>query len=196
MEKDKTVENLENQDIENNDAEVEEKAVIDDNKDENNDEISKENEIEENTIEDELKQKYEDILDKYQRLMAEFENYRKRNEKEKQEMFDMGMVSSITRFLPVVDNFERGIAQIDEEAKKDAINDGFIKVYDQIIQILEAMDVHPIEALDKEFDPNLHNAVMHDEDSEKPANIIAEEFQKGYKYKEKVIRYSMVKVLN
>lgn len=196
MEKDKTVENLENQDIENNDAEVEEKAVIDDNKDENNDEISKENEIEENTIEDELKQKYEDILDKYQRLMAEFENYRKRNEKEKQEMFDMGIVSSITRFLPVVDNFERGIAQIDEEAKKDAINDGFIKVYDQIIQILEAMDVHPIEALDKEFDPNLHNAVMHDEDSEKPANIIAEEFQKGYKYKEKVIRYSMVKVLN
>ena len=186
----KTIDDIETKDVQN-----EATSEISENTDEKN-EVNEEISEDDQTVEDENNKKYEELFDKYQRLMAEFENYRKRNEKEKQEMFDMGMVSSITRILPIVDNFERGISQIPEEAKKDAINDGFIKVYDQFIQTLEAMDVHVIEALNKEFDPNLHNAVMHDEDPEKPANVVAEEFQKGYKYKDKVIRYSMVKVLN
>lgn len=147
---------------------------------------------------EEIKADYEkqiaELTDKHKRLMAEFDNYRKRNEKEKYEMFDMGITSSITKLLPVIDNFERGLSIIDN--KEDAIYQGFSKVYEQLIEILAGMDIVAIEALNKEFDINLHNAVMHEEDDTKGTNIVVEELQKGYKYKDKVLRHSMVKVVN
>ena len=128
--------------------------------------------------------------------MAEFDNFRKRTEKEKSQMYDMGAKSIIEKILPVIDNFERGLAGVPEEEKSNAFVDGMDKVYKQMLTTLAEAGVTPIEAVGKEFDPNFHNAVMHVEDEEAGENIIVEEFQKGYVYRDTVVRHSMVKVAN
>ncbi|MBQ9701263.1 MAG: nucleotide exchange factor GrpE [Lachnospiraceae bacterium] len=138
----------------------------------------------------------EELNDKYMRTFAEFDNFRKRTEKEKAAMFEVGAKSIIERMLPIVDNFERGLATLSDEEKSQPFADGMDKVYKQLMKALEEAGVTPIEAVGKEFDPNLHNAVMHGEDDSLGENIIAEEFQKGYMYRESVVRYSMVKVIN
>lgn len=138
----------------------------------------------------------EELNDKYMRTFAEFDNFRKRSEKEKAAMFEVGAKSIIERMLPIVDNFERGLATLSEEEKSQPFADGMDKVYKQLMKALEEAGVTPIEAVGKEFDPNLHNAVMHGEDDSLGENIVAEEYQKGYMYRESVVRYSMVKVCN
>ena len=136
------------------------------------------------------------MTDKYQRLMAEFENARKRNAKEQSHMYDVGAKEVLAKLLPVVDNFERGLAAVTEEEKGTPFVEGMEKIYKQMMTVLEEAGVKPIEAIGQEFDPNLHNAVMHVEDEEFGENIIAEEFQKGYTYRDSVVRHSMVKVAN
>lgn len=128
--------------------------------------------------------------------MAEFENFRKRTDKEKSAMFETGAKSVIEKILPVVDNFERGLATVPEEEKASAFVEGMNKVYKQLMTELDNMGVAPIEAVGQEFDPNFHNAVMHVEDEEYDENIVVEEFQKGYTYHDTVVRHSMVKVAN
>ena len=141
-------------------------------------------------------QQIEDLTDRIKRNMAEFDNFRKRTEKEKAAMFEVGARAIIEKILPVVDNFERGLATVPEDKKEDSFVDGMDKVYKQLINSLEEMGVAPIEAVGKEFDPNLHNAVMHVEDENFGENVVAAEFQKGYTYKGTVIRHSMVQVAN
>ena len=138
----------------------------------------------------------EELTDRVQRQMAEFDNFRKRTEKEKSAMFEMGAKSVIEKILPTIDNFERGLAGIPEDKKSDPFVDGMDKVYRQMLSTLEGLGVKPIEAVGKEFDPNLHNAVMHVEEEEAGENIVVEEFQKGYTYHDTVVRHSMVKVAN
>ena len=125
--------------------------------------------------------------------MAEFDNYRKRTDKEKASMYMIGAKDVIEKLLPVVDNFERGLAGADLE---DPFADGMNKIYKQLTTMLADLGVTVIESVGKEFDPNIHNAVMHVEDEESGENVIVEEFQKGYKYKDSVVRHSMVKVAN
>ncbi len=138
----------------------------------------------------------EELTDKLKRSMAEFENFRRRTEKEKAAMFEVGAKSVIEKILPVVDNFERGMASLNEEEAHSPFAEGMDKIYKQLLTVLESMEVKPIEALGKEFNPNFHNAVMHVEDEEAGENIIVEEFQKGYLYRDSVIRHSRVKVAN
>lgn len=138
----------------------------------------------------------EELTDKTKRQMAEFDNFRKRTEKEKSAMYEIGAKSIIETILPVVDNFERGFASISEEEKGSAFADGMEKVFKQLSTALEEAGVKPIEAVGKEFDPNFHNAVMHVDDDEAGENTVIEEFQKGYTYKDTVVRHSMVKVAN
>ncbi|HIR88923.1 MAG TPA: nucleotide exchange factor GrpE [Candidatus Fimimorpha faecalis] len=138
----------------------------------------------------------EELTDRLKRTMAEFDNFRKRTEKEKSAMFDMGAKTIVEKILPIVDNFERGLAAVPEENKEDAFVDGMDKVYKQLMKTLEEAGVKPIEAVGKEFDPNFHNAVMHVENEELGENVVAAEFQKGYTYKETVVRHSMVQVAN
>ena len=141
-------------------------------------------------------EKIEELTDKVRRQMAEFDNFRKRTEKEKTQMFETGAKSIVEKILPVVDNFERGLAAVTEEEKGTPFVEGMEKIYKQMMTVLEEAGVKPIEAVGQEFDPNLHNAVMHVEDEEFGENIIAEEFQKGYTYRDSVVRHSMVKVAN
>ena len=143
-----------------------------------------------------LEQQIEDLTDRLKRNMAEFDNFRKRTEKEKTQMFETGAKSIVEKILPVVDNFERGLAAVTEEEKGTPFVEGMEKIYKQMMTVLEEAGVKPIEAVGQEFDPNLHNAVMHVEDEEFGENIIAEEFQKGYTYRDSVVRHSMVKVAN
>ncbi len=138
----------------------------------------------------------EELTDRVQRQMAEFDNFRKRSEKEKSAMYEIGAKSVIEKILPTIDNFERGFAGLTEEQKEDPFVQGMEKVYRQMMTTLESIGVTPIEAVGKEFDPNFHNAVMHVEDEESGENIVVEEFQKGYLYRESVVRHSMVKVAN
>lgn len=138
----------------------------------------------------------EELTDKYKRTFAEFDNFRKRSEKERAAMFEVGAKSIVEKILPIVDSFERGLATLSEEEKTSPFADGMDKVYKQMVKALEEAGVTPIEAVGKEFDPNFHNAVMHGEDEKLGENIIAEEFQKGYMYRDTVVRYSMVKVVN
>lgn len=138
----------------------------------------------------------EELTDRLMRSMAEFDNYRKRSEKEKSQMFTLGVKSLVEKLLPVIDNFERGLESIKEEDKEDSYVQGFEMIYKQLIGILEEIGVKPIEAIGKEFDPNYHNAVMHGEDEEYGENIVSEELQKGYIYNDIVVRHSMVKVVN
>ena len=141
-------------------------------------------------------EKIEELTDRVKRQMAEFENFRKRTEKEKSSMYEMGARDIIERILPVIDNFERGLAEIPEDKKEDPIAEGMEKIYKQIQKVFEEAGVKPIEAAGKEFDPNFHNAVMHVEDESLGENIVAEELQKGYMYRDSVVRHSMVKVAN
>lgn len=145
---------------------------------------------------DEKDEKIEELSDKLLRQMAEFDNFRKRTEKEKTAMYEVGAKSIVEKLLPVVDNFERGLAAVPEEQKEDAFVTGMEMVYKQLITMLESVDVKPIEAIGQEFNPDIHNAVMHVEDETVGENIIVEEFQKGYTYRDSVVRYSMVKVAN
>ena len=138
----------------------------------------------------------DELTDKYKRAMAEFDNFRKRTEKEKSAMYEVGARDVIEKILPVVDNFERGLKTVAEEEKDNPFVDGMDKIYKQLMKTLEDMDVKPIEALDKEFDPAFHNAVMHVDDENVGENVIVEEFQKGYMYRNTVVRHSMVKVAN
>lgn len=130
------------------------------------------------------------------RNLAEFENFRKRTEKEKSTMFDMGAKSVVEKLLPIIDNFERGFAGLSEEQMSDPFVSGMDMVYKQLIKALADMGVEPIEAVGKPFDPNLHNAVMHVEDENLGENTVAQEFQKGYLYHGSVVRHSMVQVAN
>ncbi|MDO4489563.1 MAG: nucleotide exchange factor GrpE [Lachnospiraceae bacterium] len=142
---------------------------------------------------DKKDEKIDELTDRLTRTMAEFDNFRKRTEKEKATMFQFGAKDVIEKILPVVDNFERGLATADPE---DAFAEGMNKIYKQLITVLTDMGVTPIEAVGQEFDPNLHNAVMHVEDEEAGENVVVEEFQKGYMYKDTIVRHSMVKVAN
>ena len=141
-------------------------------------------------------EKIEELTDRLKRSMAEFDNFRKRTEKEKSAMYEIGARDIIEKILPVVDNFERGLATVAEDAKDNPYADGMEKIYKQLIKTLEDLGVTPIEAVGKEFDPNFHNAVMHVEDENLGENIIAAELQKGYMYRDSVVRHSMVQVAN
>lgn len=142
---------------------------------------------------DKSEQKVEELTDRLKRTMAEFDNFRKRTEKEKSSMYIIGAKEIVEKILPVVDNFERGLAQAPED---DPFAEGMKMIYKQMMTAFDEMGVKSIEAVGKEFDPNLHNAVMHVEDESVGENIVVEEFQKGYTYKDFVVRHSMVKVAN
>lgn len=144
---------------------------------------------------DKRDEKIEELTDKVKRQMAEFDNFRKRTDKEKSQMFDFGAKSVIEKILPVIDNFERGLQQAGENPE-DPFVQGMEKIYKQMLTELESIGVKPIEAEGKEFDPNLHNAVMHCEDDSVGENIVVQELQKGYLYHDTVVRHSMVKVAN
>lgn len=143
---------------------------------------------------DKKDEKIEELTDKVKRQMAEFDNYRKRTEKEKASMYIVGAKDIVEKILPVVDNFERGLAMA--EGSEDPFVEGMEKIYKQLMTALDEMGVKPIEAVGQEFNPDFHNAVMHVEDEEVGENIVVEEFQKGYTYKDFVVRHSMVKVAN
>lgn len=142
------------------------------------------------------KELLEEANDKYKRLLAEFENARNRNEKESKRMYDVGAKEVLEQLLPVVDNFERALQAIPAEDKERAFEQGVDKIYKQLMVTLNDVGVKPMEATGAEFDPDFHNAVMHVEDEEYGENVVVEELQKGYMYKEEVLRYSMVKVVN
>lgn len=146
--------------------------------------------------EDKLKEQLNELNDKVVRQMAEFDNYRKRTEKEKQAMFETGAKSVIEKLLPVVDNFERGLAALEEGTERTPFEEGVLMTYKQLMTELEKLEVKPLDAVGKEFDPNLHNAVMHVDDESLGENIVVEELQKGYTYRDSVVRHSMVKVAN
>ncbi len=176
MTKKKTDENIKNLSEETENEEIEEVSV----------EPPKE------TIE---KEKYDELYDKYLRLMAEYDNYKKRTQKEKEELGSFTVADTILKLLPVIDNLERALESI-EESEKNKFSEGIEMVLRQIFEIFEKLGVQEIDALGKEFDPNFHNAVMHIDDENYDQNFVVEQFMKGYKYKDKVIRYSMVKVAN
>ena len=144
---------------------------------------------------DKKDEQIEDLNDKLRRQMAEFDNFRKRTEKEKSQMYDMGAKTIIEKILPVIDNFERGLAAVPEDKKEDAFVVGMDKVYRQMLTELETAGVKPIEAVGKEFDPEFHNAVMQVESQEYESGVVAQELQKGYMYKDSVVRHSMVAVV-
>lgn len=145
---------------------------------------------------DKKDEKIEELTDKLTRQMAEFDNFRKRTEKEKSQMYEVGAKDIIEKILPVVDNFERGLAAVAEEDKEHPFMQGMDKVYKQLMTTLDEIGVKPIEAVGQEFNPDFHNAVMHVEDENFGENMVAEEFQKGYTYRDSVVRHSMVKVAN
>lgn len=143
---------------------------------------------------DPLKEKVDELNDRVMRQMAEFDNFRKRTEKEKAQMFEQGQGNVLEKLLPVIDNFERGLAAVPEAEKDGAFADGMNKIYKQLMTELENLGVKPIEALGKEFDPNLHNAVMQVESKEYESGVVAQELQKGYMFHDTVLRHSMVGV--
>ena len=138
----------------------------------------------------------EELTDKLKRSMAEFDNYRKRTDKEKSSMYEIGAKDVIEKILPVVDNLERGLAAVPEAEKASPIAEGMEKIYKQLMKTLDDLGVKPIEAVGKEFDPSFHNAVMHVEDENLGENVVAAELQKGYMYRDSVVRHSMVQVAN
>ena len=143
-----------------------------------------------------LEEKLAEYEDLRVRQLAEFENFRKRSEKEKAQMFEIGAKTVIEKLLPVIDNFERGLAAVTEDEKETPFAQGVELVYKQLLTSFDELGVKPIEAVGKEFDPNLHNAVMMVDDDSLESGTVAEEMQKGYMYKESVVRHSMVKVVN
>ena len=145
---------------------------------------------------DAYKEKIAELEDKTKRQLAEFENFRRRTEKEKQAMFETGAKSVIEKILPIIDNFERGLATVPAEKQEDPFVKGMSQVHRQMLDELERIGVKPIEAVGKEFDPNFHNAVMQVASDEYEAGVVAQEFQKGYTYRDSVVRYSMVAVVS
>ncbi|MDE6516534.1 MAG: nucleotide exchange factor GrpE, partial [Acetatifactor sp.] len=145
---------------------------------------------------DAAKEKIAELEDRVKRQLAEFENFRNRTEKEKQAMFETGAKSVIEKILPVIDNFERGLATVPEDQQSDAFVEGMNKIYKQMMKELENIGVKPIEAVGCEFDPNLHNAVMQVENEELESGTVAQELQKGYTYRDSVVRHSMVSVVS
>ena len=145
---------------------------------------------------DKKDEKIEELNDRITRQMAEFDNFRKRTEKEKASMYQIGAREIVEKILPVVDNFERGLAMIPEDEKENPVATGMAQIYKQLMTAFDEIGVKAIEAVGQEFNPDFHNAVMHVEDEEVEENIIVEEFQKGYMYKDYVVRHSMVKVAN
>ena len=145
---------------------------------------------------DKKDEKIEELTDMVKRQMAEFDNFRKRTEKEKASMYQVGAKEIVEKILPVVDNFERGLAMIPENEKENPVATGMTQIYKQLMTAFDEMGVKTIEAVGQEFNPDFHNAVMHIEDEEAGENVIVEEFQKGYMYKDSVIRHSMVRVAN
>lgn len=145
---------------------------------------------------DKKDEKIEELTDRVKRQMAEFDNFRKRTEKEKASMYQIGAREVIEKILPVVDNFERGLATVLEEDATNPYAEGLEKIYKQLMTVLDELGVKAIEAVGQEFNPDFHNAVMHVEDEDAGENVVVEEFQKGYLYKEQVVRHSMVKVAN
>lgn len=145
---------------------------------------------------DKRDEQIEELNDRLKRQMAEFENFRKRTEKEKSQMFDMGARTIVEKILPVVDNFERGLAAVPEEQKEDAFVSGMDKVYKQLMTELETIGVTPIECVGQEFNPDYHNAVMQVENEELETGTVAQELLKGYMYKDTVVRHSMVSVVS
>ena len=143
----------------------------------------------------ELDEKNQQLTDRLQRLMAEFDNYRKRTEKEKSSMFDNGVMKAVEKILPVVDNFERGISSVPEEDRDDQFYKGMDQIYKQLLKVLSDLGVEPMETMDKPFDLNLHNAVLQvPSDEEEKSGMVAQELQKGYTYKGNVLRHAMVSV--
>lgn len=145
---------------------------------------------------DKKDEKIEELTDRLTRQIAEFDNFRKRTDKEKSQMYEIGAKDVIEKILPIVDNFERGLDAVPEEEKENPYIQGMDKIYKHFMTTLEEIGVKPIQAMGEEFNPDFHNAVMHVEDEEFGENTIAEEFQKGYLYRESVVRHSMVKVAN
>lgn len=145
---------------------------------------------------DKKDEKIEELTDRLTRQIAEFDNFRKRTDKEKSQMYEIGARDIIEKILPVIDNFERGIAAVPEEEKANPFAEGLEKIYKQLMTTFEEIGVKPIEAVGAEFNPDFHNAVMHVEDEALGENTVAEEFQKGYTYRDSVVRHSMVKVAN
>ncbi len=145
---------------------------------------------------DKRDEKIEELTDRVKRQMAEFENFRKRTEKEKSSMYEMGAKSVIEKMLPIIDNFERGLDTVPEEEADSPFTEGMRKVYKQLMTEFENMGVKPIECIGKEFDPNYHNAVMQVESEEYESGIVAQEMQKGYTYRDSVVRHSMVAVVS
>ncbi len=174
------------EEIEENEAEAEEPEA----------EENEEAEEPEEEKKDPKDERIEELEDKVKRQLAEFDNFRKRTDKEKETMFEAGAKSVIEKILPVVDNFERGIASLSEEELQSAQGSGMQMIYKQLMGELEKLDVKPIEAVGKEFDPELHNAVMQCESEEYESGIVAQELQKGYTYRDSVIRHSMVAVVS
>lgn len=144
---------------------------------------------------DKKDEQIEELNDRLKRQMAEFENFRKRSEKEKSQMFDMGAKTIVEKILPVIDNFERGLAAVPDDKKDDPFITGMDKVYKQMLTELDAAGVKPIECVGQEFDPDFHNAVMQVENDELESGTVAQELQKGYMYKDSVVRHSMVSVV-
>ncbi len=181
--------------LENAEAEVEEAGQTDETAEETAESTKEKSKLFKKK-KDPKDEKIEELSDKLLRQMAEFDNFRKRTEKEKSAMYEIGAKDIVEKLLPVVDNFERGFMTVAEEDKEDAFVTGMEMVYKQLMTMLETVGVKPIEAVGQEFNPDLHNAVMHVEDETVGDNIIVEEFQKGYTYRDSVVRYSMVKVAN
>lgn len=159
-------------------------------------EASNESEDEASVKKDKKDEKIDELTDKYKRLFAEFDNFRKRTDTEKAGMYAEGERAVLVKVLNIVDNFERAIASVPEDLKGNSYVEGMEKIYRSTLDTLKELGTEPIEAVGKEFDANLHNAVMHVEDESVGENIIVEEFQKGYMFRDKVLRYSMVKVAN
>lgn len=183
----KNVENdveKENEELKENSQNLEEKTK------DNNEQQEEQQKSELDIANDKIK----DLEDKYKRLLAEFDNFRKRSEKESASMYDIGASSALTKILPIVDNIERALNNVPDDLKENPFVEGVDKTYKQIQKTFEDMQIKPIEALGKQFDANLHNAVMTDEESDAEPDTITEELQKGYTYKDQVLRYSMVKV--
>ena len=208
-EENKNVMNEENiEDVETEETTVED-AVVEETVEEAEEEASVEETTTEETAEEKPKkdgffkkkkdkkdEQIEELNDRVKRQMAEFENFRKRTEKEKSMMFDMGARTVIEKILPVVDNFERGFTTVEDSDKDDAFVQGMQQVYKQLMTELDAIGVKPIEAVGQEFNPDFHNAVMQVESEEYESGIVAQEFMKGYMYKDTVVRHSMVGVVN
>ena len=172
-------------------------AKAEDNAEAKAEETSKEESAEEESAGNEkLKAKIDELNDKCLRQMAEFENFRKRTDKEKEAMFETGAKSVIEKILPVIDNFERGFDALTDEDKDSKFAEGMRMIYKQLMDELDKIQVKPIEAVGKEFDPNLHNAVMQTESDEYESGIVAQELQKGYTYRDQVVRHSMVAVVS